>query len=102
ELQVQALALDPKQKGVIYAATSPDGKVYRIQRGAGGAKEAEEISTDATSEPAAANATPNGQSASQKNPAANESFSAEAKQNLEREKERPALSSVPVDPNYAS
>src|SRR5207248_3636086 len=42
------------------------------------------------------------QTATQKNPAATDALSAEAKQNLEREKERPALSSVPVDPNYAS
>ncbi|MCI0353463.1 MAG: hypothetical protein L0099_00270 [Acidobacteria bacterium] len=31
ELQVQALAVD--QKGILYAATSPDGKVYKIERG---------------------------------------------------------------------
>ncbi len=30
ELQVQSLVVDPK--GVVYAATSPDGKVYRIER----------------------------------------------------------------------
>src|SRR3954468_2340949 len=40
ELQVQALAIDPAQKGVVYAATSPDGKIYKIERSesTGGAK----------------------------------------------------------------
>jgi len=33
ELQVQALVVDPSGTGVIYAATSPDGKVYKIVHG---------------------------------------------------------------------
>src|SRR5450755_2566955 len=33
ELQVQALVVDPSGAGAIYAATSPDGKVYKIVRG---------------------------------------------------------------------
>src|SRR5208283_221552 len=33
ELQVQALVVDPSRAGVIYAATSPDGKVYKIVHG---------------------------------------------------------------------
>ena len=31
ELQVQTLAVDPHSVGVIYAATAPDGKVYKIE-----------------------------------------------------------------------
>jgi sugar lactone lactonase YvrE len=36
ELAIQALVAD--KAGILYAATSPDGKVYRIQRGSGGAE----------------------------------------------------------------
>jgi hypothetical protein len=48
ELQVQALKVGPG--GVIYAATAPDGKVYKIEHKAGGKKEdrnAESKSSDA-------------------------------------------------------
>src|SRR5437868_2995160 len=102
ELQVQALALDPRQKGVIYAATSPDGKVYRIERNAGGAKEVDENVSDAKSDRGSANLSSAAAASPQKNPAATDALSAEAKQNLEREKERPALSSVPLDLHYTS
>src|SRR6266404_2083651 len=101
ELQVQALALDPKQKGLIYAATSPDGKVYRIERGAGGAKESDETAGDTKSGRGSANSNSQAVVSSQKSPATAD-LSAEAKQSLEHEKERPALSSVPVDSNYAA
>ncbi len=58
ELQVQALAVD--QSGVVYAATSPDGKVYKIERGKAGAsvpsaeKKAGEQGSAAEKKPAAA------------------------------------------------
>ena len=39
ELQVQALAVD--KNGVVYAATNPDGKVYRIERAAAKRRKAE-------------------------------------------------------------
>jgi WD40 repeat protein len=43
ELQVQALVVD--KAGVLYAATNPDGKVYRIERKAADAKTAEKGSS---------------------------------------------------------
>src|SRR5215472_5654359 len=44
ELSVQALAIDAG--GAIYAATSPDGKVYKIVRGTGGAAKSKGNSPD--------------------------------------------------------
>jgi sugar lactone lactonase YvrE len=46
ELQVQALAVD---KGVIYAATNPDGKVYKIERGHSETAGKNKVSSDWTS-----------------------------------------------------
>ena len=52
ELQVQSLAIAPE--GVIYAATSPDGKVYRIERKAGAAPPAKQAESQAKDKPAEA------------------------------------------------
>ena len=44
ELQVQALVVD--KRGAIYAATNPDGKVYKLERGAPGADQKPAASKD--------------------------------------------------------
>src|SRR5882762_8534140 len=44
ELQVQALAID--KEGSVYAATSPDGKVYKIAKGKGPSKASSKASPD--------------------------------------------------------
>ena len=46
ELQVQSLVVDPN--GVIFAATSPDGKVYKIERKPGAQQPAPEAPTQST------------------------------------------------------
>lgn len=50
ELQVQALVVD--KRGVIYAATNPDGKVYRLERAS--ATESSQVASRETKGPAAA------------------------------------------------
>src|SRR5437879_1617402 len=47
ELQVQALAVD--KEGNVYAATSPDGKVYKISKSAGATKTPAATKADAAS-----------------------------------------------------
>src|SRR5262249_9557243 len=49
ELQVQSIALG--QDGAVYAATSPDGKAYRITRKAGGTAAAPEFAADVFFDP---------------------------------------------------
>ncbi len=78
ELQVQALAINPKEKnGVIYAATSPDGKVYRIERGNAASTDVDTL-------------------------AAPDSKSQDKTSSANLEKDHPALSSVPVDLHYTA
>ena len=49
ELQVQSIALG--QDGAVYAATSPDGKVYRITRKPGGTATAPEFAAETFFDP---------------------------------------------------